>query len=194
VRKVQPSPGLWVCVPAHPEMSLPTLAGQTSPVALHLVFVCGKVAPCPPCAGEGEPRGRVTGGESWHLGCVGLAPRTLCLWPRSLVLLVRSCSLSGFPHVMSSVSSSLRHPSPSLGRAARIRACSWLREWWICADSGRELAAGQAGESPPSPAWRVLSGGASSPSVPLGLLLAVWVRAWRWEQSSHLACATRETI
>lgn len=64
MRKVQPSPGVWVYIPAPPETSLPTLARQTSPVALRLVFVCGKVVFCPLCVSEGEPRDRLLGEEN----------------------------------------------------------------------------------------------------------------------------------
>lgn len=81
MRKVQPSPGLWVSIPAAPKTSLPTLARQTSPVASHLVFVCGKVAPCPLRASKGEPADRVLGEKSRYFGFLGIeeVPKTLCL-------------------------------------------------------------------------------------------------------------------
>ena len=101
MRKVQPSPGVWMCIPAPPKTSLPTLARQTSPVALRLVFVCGKVVLCPLRASKGEPRDRVLGGGDNRgildsLALNGAPKPCVCgqgassSWPQS-------CSLSGFP-------------------------------------------------------------------------------------------------
>lgn len=54
-------------------MSLPALAGQTSPVASRLACVCDKVVLCPLRASKGEPRDRILGDNHGDSGSLALS-------------------------------------------------------------------------------------------------------------------------